>query len=311
MAVHFHIPGIADTFHLNKLLWMLMEEYPDAFREDTDIGSIYGEFPTSLWNGGRVNGGLLNEEDIQFLIDEINGKGISLRLTYTNPLVSKPHLDDPHCNRCLQLADRKDRLNAVILVSPELERYVRKKYPNYRIVSSTCKQITDFDRLCEELEKDYVTVVLDYNLNNQFDLLRRLPHKEKVEILVNALCPPNCQRRKAHYQYLGRTQFAFSEHIRKTGSTRGFQKPETFECPHMTKTLYGITDYATHVTPEDIYEKYVPMGFENFKIEGRSSMLLNLMETYMYYLVKPEHRDEMRMIYLYSLQQSGILHVEG
>jgi len=56
MAVHFHIPGIADTFHLNKLLWMLMEEYPDAFREDTDIGSIYGEFPTSLWNGGRVNG---------------------------------------------------------------------------------------------------------------------------------------------------------------------------------------------------------------------------------------------------------------
>ena len=310
MPAHFHIPGIVGNFHLNKLLWMLMEEYPDAFYEGADIGSIYGEFPSSLWNGGRINGGMIGEKDIKFIIDEINGKGISLRYTFTNPLIGKQHLDDPFCNRCLKLADRWDRLNAVILVSPELEKYVRKKYPNYCIVSSTCKQLTDFDALCEELEKDYVSVVLDYNLNNNFELLEKLPHKEKVEILVNAVCPPGCQRRKAHYQYLGRTQFAFSEHLRKTGSPRGFQASESFDCPHMQRTLYDITGYSSHVTPQDIYEKYIPMGFSNFKIEGRSSMLLNLMETYLYYMVKPERRDEIRMIYLFSMQHSGILQVE-
>ena len=311
MPVHFHIPGIVQTYHLNQLLLMLMAQYPDAFRPDTDIASIYGEFPSSQWNGGRVAGGRLSEEDMKYIIEGINSRGVSLRYTFTNPLIGKQHLDDAHCNRCLKLADRPDRLNAVIVVSPELEKYIRKKYPNYRIVSSTCKQISDFDLLCEELEKDYACVVLDYNLNNNFELLEKLPHKEKVEILVNALCPPGCKRRTEHYRYLGRTQLNFSEYLRKNnGSPRGFQQAESFDCPHTQKLLYDITGYSSHVTPDDIYDKYVPMGFQNFKIEGRSNLMLNVLETYIYYLVKPEHRDKMRLLFLLSMQKNGMIRVE-
>ncbi len=309
MPAHFHIPGIVQTYHLNLLLQMMMEQMPDAFRPETDIGSIYGEFPSSLWNGGRVTGGNLSEENIRYIINGINSKGISLRYTFTNPLISKAHLDDVHCNRCLKLADREDRLNAVILVSPELEKYIRKKYPHYRIVSSTCKQITDFELLCEELEKDYACVVLDYNFNNNFELLEKLPHKDRIELLCNPLCPPACPRRGKHYNYLGRLQIAFIDYVKKHGSPRGFDF-EDFVCPHTESCIYDITKYSTHISPDDIYEKYVPMGFQNFKIEGRSSNLLNILETYMYYMVKPERRDEVRLQFLYLLESNKMLRIE-
>ena len=43
------------------------------------------------------------------------------------------------------------------------------------------------------------------------------------------------------------------------------------------------------------------MGFENFKIEGRSSHMFNLIETYLYYMAKPECRDEARFTLLMTL----------
>lgn len=312
MPAGFHIPGIVQDFHHNLILFTLMEQNPDAFRPDTKIASVYGEFPSSQWNGGRVTGGHLSDEDMRLIIKAINSRGISLRYTFTNPLIGKAHLDDPHCNQCLKFAEREDRLNAAIVVSPELEKYIRKKYPTIRIVSSTCKQIRDFDKLCEELEKDYVCVVLDYNYNNDFELLAKLPHKERVEILVNPLCPPACPRRGQHYNFLGRLQLSFSEYVKRTGTSGGFDRyfTEEFKCPHTEDTIYEITKYKTHVSPDDIYEKYVPMGFQNFKIEGRSASFINLIETYMYYLVKPEHRDRIRMEFFRLLLNNGMMKIE-
>ena len=37
------------------------------------------------------------------------------------------------------------------------------------------------------------------------------------------------------------------------------------------------------------------MGFNNFKIEGRTLMAPNVVESYIYYMVKPEFRDIVRL----------------
>ena len=49
------------------------------------------------------------------------------------------------------------------------------------------------------------------------------------------------------------------------------------------------------------------MGFEQFKIEGRTADPLNVVETYMYYLAKPESRDLARFTLLHALESSGAL----
>lgn len=49
------------------------------------------------------------------------------------------------------------------------------------------------------------------------------------------------------------------------------------------------------------------MGFEQFKIEGRTASTLNKIETYMYYMAKPELREEARYFLLGLMEDSGAL----
>ena len=53
------------------------------------------------------------------------------------------------------------------------------------------------------------------------------------------------------------------------------------------------------------------MGFEQFKLEGRTASYMYLVECYMYYMVKPEFRDEARMMFYYNLEQNGIVRIDG
>ena len=104
-------------------------------------------------------------------------------------------------------------------------------------------------------------------------------------------------RRKEHYDYIGRYHIALSEHLKKHPN-----KPFEYE-PFIVSILLLIftkQPNTVHITPKDIYEKYVPMGFKNFKIEGRSLPYFSVLESYIYYLVKPEYKDEARLFMLLS-----------
>lgn len=304
MSIRFHIPNFTTHYHVNLMLIKMIKEYPQFFHDGLQIGSVYGEFQPSLWNGGRsTNGVCTNKADIKRIIKSFNDVGVPIRFTYTNPMLEKKHLSDKHCNMCLALAN--NGFNEVIVFSPILEQYIRNNYPKYKIISSTCKEIKDFDLLQQELQKDYSLVVLDYNWNNNFEILQKIEHKEKCELLVNACCKPNCQRRGEHYRYIGKNQIEYVNHINKYPNTP-FQT-EPFPCDNTANSIFDIKDNPTHISPTDILEKYVPMGFSNFKIEGRSFHLFNLIETYMYYMTKPEYRDEARYTFLLSLQQNNVI----
>lgn len=56
------------------------------------------------------------------------------------------------------------------------------------------------------------------------------------------------------------------------------------------------------ISVRDIEEKYLPLGFSNFKIEGRGLGSAILLEFLLYYMTKPEHQLEVREeIYLDSM----------
>ena len=104
----------------------------------------------------------------------------------SQPLLTEADLDDEYCNFCMQAAD--NGMNEVLVVSPILEEYIRKKYPRFKINSSTCKEIRNIDDVNAELKKDYNLVVLDYNFNNDFKVLEKIASRAKCEIHVNACC---------------------------------------------------------------------------------------------------------------------------
>ncbi|MDR0917885.1 MAG: hypothetical protein LBM93_01335 [Oscillospiraceae bacterium] len=304
--INFHLPSFAGKFKLNMLILTMLKYEPERFYDNIRVASIYGDFPISLWNGGRVEQVRTDPKIIPKVINDINSWGVPVRFTFTNPLISKEHLNDKHCNYCLEVAH--NGLNEVIVVSEVLEEYIRNKYPKFPIVSSTCKHIENHNLLREELKKDYKMVVLDYNLNNNFELLETLEPKEKCEFLCFEVCIPNCSRRIEHQINTGQNTINLVNHL-NTGC--GFT-PIPFQCDYGEKhSIYDIQDFPTFISPEAIYEKYVPLGFSNFKLESRTTDTLVLMDFYIQYLVKPEHKDKTRLDLLMHLKRNGVYKVIG
>jgi len=307
MKVKFHLPGLRANFPINMYVVKMIQNFPHFFREGLEIASFFGEFPTSKWNGGRYCGGdQCSTQYIREVIKMVNAEGIPIRFTYTNPLITEADLSDPYCNFCLREAD--NGLNEVIVVSPILEEYIRECYPNYKITSSTCKEIKDIDAVNAELDKDYHIVVLDYNLNNKFDILEQIKKKEKCELLANCCCIPNCPRRGEHYRFMAQQeQIALKN--RTLPANKQIEMPKWYCEWGENTSVYIFKEYETHISPDDIWNKYAPMGFNQFKLEGRTANLFLLIDTYAYYFAKPEYRDEMRFALTAQLQASKVITV--
>lgn len=292
--IYFHIPGIVDNLALNTTLLSRMEEEPSHFYDNVCIGSIFGCFPSSKWNGGRLSIGYIDKHYIPRTFKFINDAGIPIRLTWTNPVLDEKDLEDKMCNYITAVGE--NGLNEVLVNTDLMEDFIRTEYGLYPIVSSTTKRLNDIDALNQELNKDYHMVVIDYDFNNKWDILQQIQKPEKCEILINPVCNPKCPLRKEHYKYIGEKQKDVTIH------------DDRFEsgCMAMYRMNHEIKQLPTFVSVEDLYSKYIEMGFQHFKIEGRFANPCRVAMWYVYYMVKPEYR-EIEFDYLIRGTENGII----
>jgi hypothetical protein len=173
----------------------------------------------------------------------------------------------------MELADNGQ--NEVLVNSDLFEEFVRAAYPNYKIVSSTTKCLEDLDLIQKELEKDYHLVVLDSAMNNT-DALFSLDHKDKIELIVNHYCADHCPRRKEHYRLVGEAQLEYAS--------------IDFPCENIKRSFQEIQSNHSFISPDMIYDTYLKAGFSNFKLDGRGFKKEKVIESFAYYLAKPEYR---------------------
>lgn len=283
MKSYFYLPDFYSNAVLINFLADMMEQAPECFYEGTRIASAYGAFPNSIWNGGRTFLDRISQKKMRQTIEGLNSRGIAVRYTFTNPLIEEKHLQDTFCNLSLELAAGKG--NEVLVNSPILEQYIRENYPDFKLISSTTKCLDKEQDIREELEKDYFLVVLDSAVNNT-ELLYSLDHKEKIELIVNHRCEDNCPRRRAHY-------------IAQAKAQLGFTDQDFPACPNLGKDFYQLTRNRSFISDEMIHGGiYSQMGFMHYKLDGRGWEFRNLVESFIYYLVKPEWRDKVRQTVL-------------
>lgn len=289
--VYWHLPGFCYFRLLNQMILNMMKDYPDKFRDGYKIGSAYGSFPGAIWNGGRTVFGITGKSDIEAVLKLYNSRGVPVRFTWTNALIEEKHTYDTYCNLIMKLAD--NGLNQVLVNTPVLEEYIRKEYPRFPLISSTTKRIVGVDGVLEELKKDYYLVVLDYDLNHNEEALKVLePYASRLEILVNEVCFPNCPKRSEHYLQQSKLQL---EYDINTG----------FPCPNNTRErkFEECTKRPSFISNEEI-QNYIDRGYVNFKIVGRGMPLEFVKESYLYFLVKDEHREFIRTKIDYLLAQA-------
>ena len=288
---HYHLPGLFEFYELYRVFLPLFREHREYFYDGCDIGSIYGAPADCIWGGGRVGAGDNNPKQVLALMQEY---GISARLTFSNSLLREEHLSDKQCNRLCTLFNEQGG-NGVIVHSDLLLEYLKRNYPNLYYVSSTTKVLTDFRELTDEINRDdFRYVVPDFRLNKAFGKLNTLTNaqKDKVEFLCNECCWFGCTDRKKCYENVSRRNLGEScgdFPCSAPGGDEGYR----FSKARTNRGFIGV---------EEIQSSYLPMGFSNFKIEGRGLGSALILEFLLYYLTKPEYQLHVReAIYLDSM----------
>ena len=292
MKAYFHLPGLFEFYDLYNVFLPLYREHREYFFDHAEIGSIYGAPADCLWGGGRVGFGDADPENVYALMNEY---GISARLTFSNSLLEEKHLSDRKCNMLCSLFEHGSARNGVIIYSDLLMEYIKKNYPDYYFVSSTTKVLRKFRQFKEELDRSrFEYVVPDFRLNRELEELDNLSaeHKAKTEFLCNECCSFECEARKACYENVSRKSLGeeCEDHrCVSPNAARGYRFSDAMDNPG-------------YIGPDDIRDIYMPMGFSNFKIEGRSLGSAVVFEFLLHYLTKPEYRLKVREeVYLDSM----------
>lgn len=290
---YYHLPGLFEFYELYSVFLPLFREHREYFYEWCDIGSLYGTLTDCLWNGGRIGGGEVDPQEVLALVQEY---GISARLTFSNSLLREEHLLDERCNTlCALFEQSTGERNGIIVHSDLLLDYLKIKYPRLYFVSSTTKVLTNFQQFVDEVNRDdFCYVVPDFRLNKMFDQLDGLLgyQKDKVEFLCNECCWFGCKDRKICYEAVSRRNLGESyieHHCAAPKSEQWYRFSEAMKNPGF-------------ISVDDIRDTYLPMGFSNFKIEGRGLGSALILEFLLYYMTKPEYHLHVREnIYLDSM----------
>ena len=319
MKAYYHLPGLFEFYELYKEFFPLYRKHREYFYDWCEIGSIYGAPADCVWGGGRVGFGEHDSKEVLKLMQEY---GISARLTFSNSLLTREHLSDPKCNELCRIFDIgrdnersrgfgndkdieccidndndisginkrikvKECRNGIIIYSDILLDYIKENYPDFYFVSSTTKVLTDFGEFENELNReDFRYVVPDFRLNKSFDKLKALSQhqKDKVEFLCNECCWFGCTDRKKCYETVSRKNLGEDcpEHYcTAPDSGQGYLFSKAMENPG----FIGV---------DDIKNIYLPMGFSNFKIEGRGLGSAMILEFLLYYMTKPQYQIHVR-----------------
>lgn len=289
-TAYYHLPGLFEFYELYRVFLPIFREHREYFYDWCDIGSIYGAPADCIWGGGRAGFGEQDPQEVLALMQEY---GISARLTFSNSRLKKEHLADRKCNALCRLFETdENKENGIIIYSDLLLDYIKRKYPGFYFVSSTTKVLTEFKQFENEINReDFRYVVPDFRLNKAFDKLQMLSEhkKDKVEFLCNECCWFGCSDRKNCYEAVSRKNLGENgpeHHCSAPDADGGYRFSKAMENPG----FIGI---------KDIKKIYMPMGFSNFKIEGRGLGSALILEFILYYMTKPEYQLHVReKIYL-------------
>lgn len=284
-TAYYHLPGLFEFYELYRVFLPLLRTHREYFYEWCEVGSLYGAPADCLWGGGRVGAG---EWDAREVLDLIREYGISARLTFSNSLLRGEHLSDPKCNAlCRLFEEAGGGQNGVIVHSELLLDYLKRTYPGLYLISSTTKVLTDFRDLRRELEReDFRSVVPDFRLNKDFERLEALPQswKDKVEFLCNECCDFGCRERKACYEAVSRKNLGECGHEHRCAA------PDAGGGYRFSKAMAN----PGFIGIDEIQNVYLPMGFSQFKIEGRGLGSALILEFLLYYMVKPAYHLQVR-----------------
>lgn len=216
---------------------------------------VYDGINKCSWNGGRINRDVYYNEG---LINYYYSKNIGIALTMTNHNIN---LNDEVGNHLLEKFHQDG--NCIILVNDELRKYIREKYPKYKLIYS----ITGMGLLNIPLQDSDIAWYKD--LESRYDwIVPRFEHifdkrsseldKSKWEVMVNDTCVYGCKYFDQHFKAIADENTA----------GRPYSK-EVEECwlPKFNPDI--PSKYNCMDIDDEHIQKLIDAGVRSFKVTGR------------------------------------------
>lgn len=241
------------------------------------------------WSGGRLsNNNFLTEKNLLETFDKYKAFGTNIYFIFSNHLVSWFDLKDSYCNMVLEVLNSLEGENGVVVSSDILSKYIRKKYPKLKQISSVIKVVQENGQrkvnYYKSLEKRFDRVVIHVSDNDNYPLLDELD-RSKIEILVNEPCRKNCAYKKKH--------FAIYASIQKEKNIIQVMNELDNMSAHC-KISDSIMDNS-FVAPENLNQLY-DMGFRYFKLQGRAEYKEYFMFDIANYIINEKYQSQFMRI---------------
>ena len=281
-----------ESFDFLHVFLKKAKDCPWMLKDNVVIESVFGS-PTCIWNGGRTLANVFyDKQQLKFIHDTYADLDVKVRFIFTNSLLNEHDLYDRYCNLLMNVF--QDISPEVVVNSPLLEEYLRSNYPTLSFISSTTKRLRNSKDQLKEFTRDYKYVCLDYDYNYNCEFLDSIHDKERdrVEILVNSVCPRGCNVRVLHQEFSAKRQLEYDSDDDCDDSEPFFK-----DCPLMKRSVeiplsnQGYTkEYlrgSNYILPQDL-DKYLEKGYSHFKIQGRELSTSQMFAEYLPYLIRPE-----------------------
>ena len=289
---HFFICGAFESFDFVHRFLKKVRSCSWILKDNVIIDSVFGS-PTCIWNGGRTLSDVYyNKQQLLNIRDAYADLGIKVRLIFTNPFLNEYDLHDRYCNLLLDIFENQSP--EVVVNSPLLEEHIRSKYPTVSFVSSTTKRLRISEDQLKEFDRNYKYICLDYDYNYNFEFLRSIHEqdRDRVEILVNSVCPKRCNVRVLHQDFSAKRQLEYDGDDECDDSEPFFKG-----CPLMKRSAeippsqHGYSkEYLSgtnYILPQEL-NKYLEEGYSHFKIQGRELPQNQIFAEIMPYIIRPE-----------------------
>lgn len=281
--IKISLPNFLKFAFLNEFFISLQENSKEVFNDNFEISTVEGCFPGSVWTIER-DYKFTEKEEIESTINLYSNHNISVHFIFDNECITESDLRDNFSNLMLKCAHRKG--NAVYLKSDILHKYIKNNYPLYKII----RQATPKD-----FNKKDIAIIDKYN--NNFDK-NAIKYKNSTYITLNPMCSSECKHYEDHRIFSGKEQLNFEQ---ITNSYLCLLKKDL--------NFYSLFNNPNFISIEKMKE-YIDAGYENFRINypqfaNNIGIIYNIYDTaesYLYYLIKSEYQQEVRLQVLQKIE---------
>ncbi len=261
------IPAISELMLLCSKIIEFKKDRPEIYRTKLNSIQVYGRFPYSIWSQEPSERKYTYMEDIEQNLKFLKDNNTDIYYEFSNTQLTKESVYDSFCNMELSLSENLTVF--AIVYSQYLVKYVKTNYPNVKLIRPQLYDKTIPDEY-------YDLYIINYeHYTKEKD--RILMHPEKYIIYLNSYGPDKKEIAD-----------------KKSKDILEFNSINYDSYPLEIATFEESKKLADFVAVE-IMEKLAFGGIKNFIIKNNRNSYYEILESFIYYLIKPEYQDKIRL----------------